>query len=155
MLIAFSQVEGILAQGTDIETWLVGLVWGGHVPSSGSPQRSSSPFGNRMSMHSSYPHASLPPQVYNTPMPGSPSFPPGLHTPEFNEKYDVIKSAIAREEEGDKAYDPERDGTEAPQRPFCLTHAVCISLAMVLVVVVEMACVASKSILHKLQESRV
>ena len=61
------------------------------------------------------------------------------------EKFDVIKTAIAREEEGDKAYDPERDGTEAPKRPFKLTHAVCISLAMVLVVVVECACVASKS----------
>ena len=65
---------------------------------------------------------------------------------EPNEKYDVFKSAIAREEEGDRAYDPERDGTEAPKRPFMLTHAVCIALAMVLVVVVELACVASKQV---------
>ena len=43
---------------------------------------------------------------------------------------------------GNKLYDPERDGTGVPTRPFLLTHAVMIGLAMALVVVVEMACVA-------------
>ena len=77
----------------------------------------------------------------NTPMTG---FMPGGH--QYNEKqmksFDVIQSAIAREEEGDKAYDPERDGAEAPHRPFLLWHAGCIALAMVLVVLVEFACIA-------------
>lgn len=67
------------------------------------------------------------------------------HTPVPSEKFEVIKTAIAREEEGDQAYDPERDGAEAPKRPFLLTHAVMVSLAVTLVVVVEFACVASKS----------
>lgn len=67
-----------------------------------------------------------------------------LQQPELAEKFSVIQTAIAREEEGDQAYDAERDGTEAPKRPFYLTHAVMIALAMVLVVVVELSCVASK-----------
>jgi hypothetical protein len=71
----------------------------------------------------------------------------GMQTPQSSEKFEVIQSAIAIEEEGDRAYDPEKDGKEAPQRQFMLTHAVCISLAMVLVVVVEMACIASKSLI--------
>lgn len=68
-----------------------------------------------------------------------------VQTPEMHEKYEVIQQAIAKEEEGDRAYDPERDGEEVPVRPFFLTHAVCIALAMVLVVVVEFSCVASRS----------
>ena len=67
-----------------------------------------------------------------------------ISTPESNQKLDAIQIAIAKEEEGDQAYDPEKDGKEAPTRKFMLTHAVCIAIAMVLVVVVEMACVASK-----------
>lgn len=129
-------VEGILAQGNDIETWLVGLVWGGQVPQAAGAgvHRTSSPFGQRTSMQI----VPQMPQAYNTPM--GYSTPPS--NPEWNEKYDVIKTAIQREEDGDKAYDPERDGTEAPPRPYLLTHATCIGLAMVLVVVVEFACVA-------------
>lgn len=78
--------------------------------------------------------------AYNTPVNG---FTPNT---QLNEKqkgqFDVIQTAIAREEEGDKAYDPEKDGTEIPHRPLLLWHAGVIGLAMVLVVVVEFACVA-------------
>lgn len=73
-----------------------------------------------------------------------PTTSPNLNSPELAEKFGVIQTAIAREEEGDRAFDLERDGAEAPKRPFYLTHAVMIALAVVLVVVVEMACVASK-----------
>jgi hypothetical protein len=59
-----------------------------------------------------------------------------------NEKIGVIQSAIDREEQGDKAFDPEVEGQEAPKRPFLLTHAFIIGSAMILVVVVEMACIA-------------
>ena len=155
VLVWGSTVESILAQGNDIETWLVGLVWGSQVPQANSTPRSSSPFGQRTSMQAPPPQVGqgygpasmIQPygtpamaQPYNTPIPG---FDPSAQSnPEWNEKFDVIKTAIAREEEGDKAYDPEKDGTEAPKRPFLLVHAACIGLAMVLVVVVEMACVA-------------
>lgn len=61
--------------------------------------------------------------------------------PVVNEKVTVIQAAIEREELGEKAYDPERDHG-IPKRPFLLNHAVVIGLAMVLVVVVEMACLA-------------
>ena len=61
---------------------------------------------------------------------------------EFSEKIDVIETALAKEDEGDRAFDPEKDGLEAPKRPFLLTHALLVSLAVILAVVVEMACVA-------------
>ena len=69
----------------------------------------------------------------------------GSSTPmdvEMNEKVGVIQAAIAKEEEGDRAFDPEKDGMEAPKRPFLLVHAITVGLAMILVVVVEFACVA-------------
>jgi hypothetical protein len=69
---------------------------------------------------------------------------PGWTTPGdpvVNEKVTVIQAAIEQEELGDKAYDPEKD-QGVPKRPFLLTHAMVIGLAMVLVVVVEMACIA-------------
>jgi len=69
---------------------------------------------------------------------------PGWTTPgdpAVNEKVTVIQAAIEREELGDKAYDPEKD-QGVPKRKFLLTHAMVIGFAMVLVVVVEMACVA-------------
>ncbi|EMC92654.1 hypothetical protein BAUCODRAFT_151069 [Baudoinia panamericana UAMH 10762] len=142
VLVWGSTVESILVQGNDIETWLVGLVWGSQAPVVASPPRVASPFSQR-SLNVSPP----PPQPYPTPIPGFTPSPTGFRasstgTPEWNEKYDVIRTAIAREEMGDKAYDPERDGKEAPKRPLVLVHALCIGLAMVLVVVVEMACIA-------------
>lgn len=84
---------------------------------------------------------SPPPQgMFNTPVTG---FTPTVHmTEKEKEQFDVIQTAIAREEEGEKAYDPEKDGTEIPHRPLLLWHAGVIGLAMILVVVVEFACVA-------------
>jgi len=63
----------------------------------------------------------------------------------MNEKIGVIQSAIEREEQGDKVFDPELEGQEAPKRPFLLAHAMIIGMAMILVVVVEMACIAKVS----------
>lgn len=60
----------------------------------------------------------------------------------MNEKIGVVQTAIEREEQGDKIFDPEKEGHEPPKRPFLITHALIIGLAMVLVVVVEMACLA-------------
>ena len=64
---------------------------------------------------------------------------------EMNEKIDAIDRAIEVEEQGDKAFDPEEEA-ELPKRPFLLIHAMLVGLAMVLVVVVEMACLAKVSI---------
>jgi hypothetical protein len=58
---------------------------------------------------------------------------------ELNEKLGAIQTAVEREERGALAFDPEK---AAPERRFLLVHALLVGLAMILAVVVEMACVA-------------
>jgi hypothetical protein len=62
--------------------------------------------------------------------------------PATNEKLGIVHAALEKEELGNKHYDPEKQKDEDFQRPFLLTHCIMVGLAMVLVVVVEMACVA-------------
>jgi hypothetical protein len=62
--------------------------------------------------------------------------------PATNEKLAVVHAALEKEERGNKHFDPEKQKDEDFDRPFLLTHAIMVGLAMVLVVVVEMACVA-------------
>jgi hypothetical protein len=66
----------------------------------------------------------------------------GSNEAALNEKLGAIHTAVEREEQGALAFDPERDGMEPPKRPFLLVHALLVGLAMILAVVVEMACVA-------------
>ena len=61
-----------------------------------------------------------------------------------SEKMAIVMAAMNKEEHGHKEYDPEK-GDSDMERPFLLNHAVMVGLAMVLVVVVEMACVAKVS----------
>ncbi|KAF8242296.1 hypothetical protein K440DRAFT_607581 [Wilcoxina mikolae CBS 423.85] len=113
--------EGLLAHGAEVESRLLGLVWGSHIP---SPGHLSSP-----SPYPSHHRRSVLPS----------------HTPvdaATNEKIGVIQSAIDAEIQGDRVFDPEVEGQEAPPRPFLLTHAWIVGTAMILVVVVEMACIA-------------
>lgn len=141
------KVEEILEQGTDVETRLVGLIWGSQMPSNPGTPRESGTFGNRATMLARSPMPVLPSPTHAGYMASRQTWQmnPYENPTQSNEKLDAIQVAIAKEEEGDRAYDPEKDGKEAPTRKFMLTHAVCISFAMVLVVMVEMACVASQS----------
>jgi hypothetical protein len=47
------------------------------------------------------------------------------------EKLTIIHAAIERETEGNKHYDPEKQKDSDFNRPFLLTHALTIGLAMV------------------------
>lgn len=116
-------VPGILAHGTDIETRLLGLVWGSHIPShnsisvfqQGQPMQSLQPSTHGRTRSSMFP--------ISAPMTGPlPS--------EMSEKIGAIDRAIEVEELGDQAYDPAKD-KELPERPFLLVHAVTIGIAMV------------------------
>lgn len=127
-------VPGILAHGTDVETKLLGLVWGSHIPS----HHSVSPYHQAPQFHSHQPSSHG-----RTRSSGFPISAPltGPLPSEMSEKIGAIDRAIEVEEMGDKAYDPEKEA-ELPERKFLLVHAVTIGIAMILVIVVEMACLA-------------
>jgi hypothetical protein len=61
---------------------------------------------------------------------------------ELDEKRGIIATAMEREAEGEKNFDPDVEGMAPPRRPYLYTHAIIIGLAMALVVVVESLCVA-------------
>jgi hypothetical protein len=60
----------------------------------------------------------------------------------IHEMLGAIENAIEKEERGDQAFDADKEGMAPPPRPFLLVHAMLVGLAMILAVVVEMACVA-------------
>jgi hypothetical protein len=62
--------------------------------------------------------------------------------PAVLEKLDRIQAAIDQEDSAGKVYDPEKAKDNDLERPFLLGHGIMISLAIILVIVVEMACVA-------------
>jgi hypothetical protein len=115
-------VPGILAHGTDVETRLLGLVWGSQIP---SPQPVASyqqtpPFQSQQPSSHGRTRSSMFP--ISAPMTGPvPS--------EMSEKIGAIDRAIKVEELGDKAFDPEKEA-ELPERKFLLVHAVTIGIAM-------------------------
>ncbi|KAF2738394.1 hypothetical protein EJ04DRAFT_486221 [Polyplosphaeria fusca] len=127
-------VPGILAHGTDVETRLLSLVWGSHIPS----HNTVSPYQQAPALHSHHPssHDRTRSSVFPISAPMTGPLPS-----EMSEKIGAIDRAIEVEEMGDKAYDPEKDA-ELPERRFLLVHAITIGIAVILVIVVEMACLA-------------
>ncbi|KAF2709488.1 hypothetical protein K504DRAFT_455200 [Pleomassaria siparia CBS 279.74] len=127
-------VPGILAHGTDIETKLLGLVWGSQIaPHNSVAIHQQSPLTHSQQV-SSQGHARSSVYPISAPFTGS--------TPsEMTEKIGAINRAIEVEEMGDKAFDPEKE-MEIPERKFLLIHSVTIAIAIILVIVVEMACLA-------------
>jgi hypothetical protein len=116
-------VPGILAHGTDVETRLLGLVWGSHIPS----HNTVSPYHQAPAFHSHQPssHGRTRSSVFPISAPLTGPLPS-----EMSEKIGAIDRAIEVEEMGDKAYDPEKEA-ELPERKFLLVHAVTIGIAMV------------------------
>ncbi|KAF2258386.1 hypothetical protein CC78DRAFT_478949 [Lojkania enalia] len=140
-------VPGILAHGTDIETRLLGLVWGSHIPSHSSV----SPHQHAPAVHSHQPSTNG-----HTRSSGFPISAPmdGPVPSEMSEKIGAIGRAIEVEEMGDRVFDPEKEA-ELPERKFLLVHAVTIGIAMILVIVVEMACLAKLITEYRLDGSMI
>lgn len=113
-----------VAHGTDVETRLLGLVWGSHIPS----HNPTPPF--------QYTPQALPSPPVETPSGARTSFFPisahlsGGLPAEMSEKIGAIDRALEVEELGDQAYDPDKEA-ELPERQFLLVHAVTIGIAMV------------------------
>lgn len=125
----------VITHGQDVEARLLGSIWGSGLPTSGPVRPTSN---------------ATPPSIVRSNMTPPPHHGPlfpintsGTATPaQMSEKISAIQIAIEREEQGDKIFDPEKEGAEPPKRKMHLMHAVTVGLAMILVVVVEMACVA-------------
>lgn len=155
VLVWGNTVPGILAHGTDIETRLLGLVWGSHIPAL-QPVAPVAPYQQAAPLQPEPP--SLKDRIRNSMFPISAPMTGPLPI-EMSEKIGAIDRAIEVEEMGDKVFDPEKEA-ELPERKFLLVHAVTIGIAMVsllftvagsvvyannrqiLVIVVEMACLA-------------
>jgi hypothetical protein len=133
VLVWGDSVPGILAHGTDIETRLLGLVWGSQIPVHGIP----SPYQPQTPIVS---HQSSVGRGRTSLFPISQPI-TGTLPSEMSEKISAIDRAIEVEELGDRVYDPEKEA-DLPERPFLLIHAITIGIAMILVILVEMACVA-------------
>jgi hypothetical protein len=139
VLVWGDSVEGILNHGADVEGILVGIVrrtffcrrcvgsllridqiWGSHIGT----------------LTATSPYHSLSPPFAQTPASAISS------DPEYTEKLEIIQAAIEREENKDTYFDPDIERAEAPKRPFLLLHASVVGVAMTLVILVEMLCIA-------------
>lgn len=154
LLLWSSSVQTIMDHAADVEMKLLSMLWGEQVPkrkTSIIPRFSQLTSGNFFS-RKSWSNGSTAPR-----MPAKPARAYVLDdtTKEkmavgvYDEKVAIIEAAINKETEGDKVFDPEKDGLAPPKRPFLLNHAISVAVAMTLVVIVEMACVAKL-----LQETR-
>lgn len=92
-------------------------------------------------MNASSPYHSLTPPIHNTQTPSAIS-----SDPEWSEKMNIVQAAIEREENSELHFDPDLEGSAAPERPFLLLHACVVGFAMIIVVFVEMLCVAKVGI---------
>ena len=91
-------------------------------------------------MTATSPYYSMTPPARQTPSAMSTS------DPEVSEKMGIVQAAIEREENQDTYFNADTEAAEVPERPFLLVHASVIGVAMVLVVFVEMLCVARVSL---------
>jgi hypothetical protein len=70
----------------------------------------------------------------------------------MDEKHAVFEAAMRVEDGTEEVYDPEAMPVGPSKRPMVLTHSFMVGLAMILVVVVEVFCIANvgHSCLHNL-----
>lgn len=136
LLLCSDQGPSLLKRGSDVEDLIVTHLWGAPNSEEESPSFQHSFDAPRrpdirLSDGRSLSEQLVPYLKRNT-----------LRDSAMMEKLDVIQTAIEKEQQGDKLFDPEKDGQEVPVRRFLLNHALLVGLALVLVVLVEMACIA-------------
>lgn len=137
LLICSDQGPDLVRHGADVEDMLIAHLWGNpktksrSISLSGSMEKIREPESAQMRDSRTLSAQILP---Y---LPES-----ALRDSAVVEKLNIIQTAVEREQQGDKIFDPEKESQEAPKRKMLLNHALLVGGAIVLVVVVEMACVA-------------
>lgn len=173
VLLWSASARNIMDHATDVEARLLTLIWGGPINSMAGGRKRSSVKNlwngatqalRKMSqsfMHQTRKISDSEDSLVSSDATASTLHGPVAQTPAYmlgqgsysgatmKEKFNIIETAIAKETRGADSFDPEKDGMLPPKRPFLLNHAVSVGIAMALVVIVEMACIAKL-----LQETR-
>ncbi|KAK7885195.1 hypothetical protein LTR67_010686 [Exophiala xenobiotica] len=129
--------QALLRRGWYVEDLLIGHLYGnqglaGYSPPPSTVSRSTGHSRSNRSWDSRRTNTQIVPYLPQS----------ALQDAVVQEKINVIHNALEKEEQGDKVFDPEKEGQEAPRRKMLLNHAIMVGFAMILVVVVEMACIA-------------
>jgi hypothetical protein len=138
LLVCCERSSDLVKRAGYIEDLIVAHLWGGPAPEmpASSPRNSGfdpSKLADLKRLTSS--------RVLSTNM-GSFMSQTALANESVVEKLNIIQTAVEKEEQGDRVFDIEKEGAEAPKRRFLLNHAIIVGLAIALSVLVEMMCIA-------------
>ena len=137
LLLCSDDSQELLRRGGDVEDLIVSYLFGGTQSKSRAQSFHSNPDNTRESdLERLRKSRALSTQLLPYLSQGA------LNNGAVVEKLNIIQTAVEKEELGDKVFDPEKDGQEAPKRRMLLNHAIIVGASLVLVVVVEMACIA-------------
>ncbi|OQU99178.1 hypothetical protein CLAIMM_04850 [Cladophialophora immunda] len=123
LLICTEQSKDLLKRGGELEDLIFGYLWGYPNPNhysgshNGSFERSRDSQLGRLTKGRVISEQLLP-YLSET----------ALHDESVVEKLNIIQTAVEKEEQGDKIFDPDKESQEAPERKILLNHALMVCL---------------------------